>query len=61
MGVIGVSNIFTAESCCDAGVVLSVRFSSRTVWSLALDGVLYFAVKIHRLNRFHFFIFSLNV
>lgn len=56
MGVMGVSNIFTAACCCDAGVELLHAPSC-----LGFDGTLTFAVKIHRLKRFHFFMFSAKV
>lgn len=59
MGVMGVSSIFTAACRCDAGVEL---LHARIPYCLlGLDGTLAFAVKIHRLKRFHFFMFSAKV
>ena len=59
MGVMGVSSIFTIDCCCDAGVELLLH--ACILSCLGLDGTWTFAVKIHRLKRFHFFIFSANV
>ena len=61
LGVIGVSNIFIADFCCDPGVELPTRLAPRSVTRIALDGISVFVMKTHCLKRFHFFKFSPKV
>lgn len=62
MGVMGVSSIFTADCCCDAGVErFELLLHARIPPCFGLDGTLTFVVKIHCLKRLHFFMFSAKV
>jgi hypothetical protein len=62
LGVIGVSSIFIAACCCDAGVESVPYCSTRSLsFGVVFSGNLVFVVNIHRLKRLYFFIFASKV